>query len=819
MWQDVRYALRVFAKSPGFTLIAIISIAFGTGANVSMFSLADALLLRPLPVLRPSEILTLGTRIQRGLVTIQAMSYPDYIDTRERVRSFDGLIGLTYETVALTLEPGGGPHVKVSTLVSANFFKVLGVEPQIGRGFLPEEDQVPGRDAVVVLSYGIWQQQFSGDPAVLGRKIRIGGIEFTIVGVAPEHFTGLHPFIREGVFVPLAMWRALAGSSRVDPFTTRDLRDLTVKGRLSPGVTIAEARAELAHISSDLARAYPDSNTDQELTAQTEMEERFEARPLDARLVLMMTTLSIAVLCVACANVAGLLASRAPVRSREIALRLAVGAGRARLVRQLVTESLGIALAGGAGGIAVGYLGIMLLRQIQLPTDIVAGPQIVLDHRALQFSLAIAVSSAFLFGLGPAIQTTRVDLVNALKTSDVNSPRRRRVTGRHVLVAIQVALSLVLLTFAAFSLQVFQRALLAGPGFRTTQMAKITVNPGQAHYDDEEAARFVERTLGEMRRMPGVLGATATSAMPLFSFSSAWVAPEGYQLPTGQIGMRANTNGVDESYFATMDIPIVSGRAFTAADTADSARVAIVNDTFARHYYPDRDPIGKRFRVPLSAGDPGPWVEIVGTTKTTAYLYVAENPTDMVYFPYRQQPAGNMVLLARTSGDSASVVGPLRDLIRGIDADVPAYDAQTMEAFYAARATTIGIVLIRLVGAMGVMGMTLTMVGLYGLVSYAVSRRTREIGIRMAIGATQRRVLGMILHQGLTPAWIGLVVGLLLSVVSMRLLPQLVMISARYDPRSYLLVVPLLFIVALVAAYVPARRAANVDPTQALRCD
>ncbi len=307
--------------------------------------------------------------------------------------------------------------------------------------------------------------------------------------------------------------------------------------------------------------------------------------------------------------------------------------------------------------------------------------------------------------------------------------------------------------------------------------------------------------------------------MPLFSFSSAWVAPEGYQLPTGQIGMRANTNGVDESYFATMDIPIVSGRAFTAADTADSARVAIVNDTFARHYYPDRDPIGKRFRVPLSVGDPGPWVEIVGTTKTTAYLYVAENPTDMVYFPYRQQPAGNMVLLARTSGDSASVVGPLRDLIRGIDADVPAYDAQTMEAFYAARATTIGIVLIRLVGAMGVMGMTLTMVGLYGLVSYAVSRRTREIGIRMAIGATQRRVLGMILHQGLTPAWIGLVVGLLLSVVSMRLLPQLVMISARYDPRSYLLVVPLLFIVALVAAYVPARRAANVDPTQALRCD
>jgi macrolide transport system ATP-binding/permease protein len=819
LFQDVRHGVRVSVKNPGFTAIAVMSIAFGTGANVAIFSLADALLLRPLPVLRPSEILVVGTKVPRGLASMDAMSYPDYIDTRERTRTFEDLVAFVYENAAFTAEPGAIPQVKLATLVSGNFFRVLGVEPEIGRAFVPEEDRIGGRNTVTVLSYGMWQQTFFGDPSVLGRKILIAGIEFTIVGVAPERFTGLHPFVREGAFVPLAMWPKFIGSEHADPLGARDFRGISVKGRLRPGISLAEARAELTLIGADLERAYPLTNTNQSPGVQTELQERFERRPLDSRLLVVLTILSIAVLCVACANVAGLLASRAPARAREIALRLAVGAGRARLVRQLITESLGIALAGGLGGLAIGYVGIVMLRQIQLPTEVVGGPQILLDRRALTFSLIAAVSCAFLFGLGPAIQTTRVNLVNSLKTTDTSNEKRRRLHGRHALVALQVALSLVLLTVAGFSYQVFRRALVDGPGFRTTQIAKITLDPGQARYDDESTIAFFERVVGEVGRMPGVQRAAVTSAIPLFSFAPVQIAPEGYQLQAGQIGAQTFSNVVDEHYFETLDIPVLAGRGFTSADTADTTGVAIVNETLANHFWPGKDPIGKRFRVPRDAANPGPWVEIVGVAKTTAYLYIAENPQDMVYFPYRQRAHNSMVVLARTTGDSASLVAPLRATMRRIDADVPAYDAQTMEAFYAARATTIATVLMRLIGGMGIMGLTLTMVGLYGLVSYAASRRTREIGIRIAIGATYYRVLRMVLRQGLAPALIGLAAGLVLSAVTMQILPRVTLISARNDPRSYFVVVPLLLAVALVASYVPARRAARVDPTIALRCD
>ena len=819
LWRDVTHALRVFARSPGFTGIAVISIAFGTGANVAMFSLADNLLLRPLPVPRPTEVLTVGSHVKRGMATFTLASHPDYIDLRDRTRSFSSLVASVFELASIARDRSGTPQVKLISFVNGDYFRMLGVEPDLGRGFHPSEDHVEGRNAVVVLSHAMWQQDFAGDPAVLGRTMLISGIEFTIVGVAPESFTGMHSIIRESAFVPLAMWPRVTVFPHMNPLTERGFRVLSVKGRLKPGVTVSEARAELATIAGALERAYPDTNEKQSIVAQTELAMRFERSPLDSWMMVVLTTLSMAVLCVACANVAGLLASRAPLRSREIALRLAVGAGRGRLVRQLITESLGIAFMGAIAGLGVGHVGILLLRQIQFPTEVLTIPLLQLDRRVFAYSVLMATASAFLFGLGPAIQTTRVNLVNSLKTGDVEVTKRQRLFGRNALVAIQVALCLGILTVAVWAYRVVGRAFSEGPGFQTTHMAKITLSPVQAHYDDEESVRFFERATEGAKQLSGVTGAAVTSAMPLFSWESTPIIPEAYNLPEGQTNVRSYTNSIDEHYFAVMGIPVVSGRGFSRADDARSRRVAVVNETFARHYWPGADPIGKRFFVEGEPGNERPqaWVEVVGVARMSTYGYFAEPPQDMIYFPFRQMPRGRMVLLARSARDSAEQLTPLRELARSLDSSVPAYDAQTIEAFYAARVTTIGTVMTRLMGGMGLMGLTLTMIGLYGLVSYSVSRRTREIGIRVAIGASYARVLIMILRQGFTPAAYGLVAGAGVSAALTRMLRTLVPLDHRNDAGTFFVVVPLVMVIALLAAFIPARRAASVDPTVALR--
>ena len=819
--QDLRHGARVFARKPALTIIAIVSIAFGTGANVAMFSLADNLLLRPLPVPRPSEMLTVGSRVHRGLSTLTVASYPDYVDVRERSRSFSSLIASVYEFAPIAPDRMASPQMKLVSFVNGDFFRMLGVEPSIGRGFLTEEDRVEGRNAVVVLSHGLWQQDFAGDSDVLGRTIMISGIEFTVVGIAPEQFTGLHRVIRESAFIPLAMWPRVAVFPRMNPLTARDFRVLNVHGRLRPGVTLTEARAELATLAHALEQAYPETNARQSLVAQTELAIQFERSPLYSWLMVVLTALSVAVLCVACANVAGLLASRAPERAREIAIRLAVGAGRARLVRQLITESLVIACAGAIAGLGVGQLGVVLLRQIELPTEVLSMPLLRLDRRVFALSVSMAAASAFLFGLGPALRTTRVNLVASLKTGDVEITKRQRLFGRNMLVALQVALCLAILTVAVWASRVVGRAFSEGPGFRTTQLAKITLAPLQARYSEEQAAVFFERALDGARRLAGVERAAVTSAMPLFSWESALIVPEGYSLPEGQTSVRSYSNSVDEDYFSTMDIPIQSGRGFTSADRAGARRVAVVNDALARHYWPDSDAVGKRFFVDGETGDDRlrAWVEIVGVARTSAYGYFAEPPQDMIYFPFRQVPRGTMVLLARSQGDSAELVAPLRKLARDLDAGVPAYDAQTIEAFYAAQATTLGSVMTRLMAGMGLMGLSLTVVGLYGLVSYSVSRRTREIGIRVAIGATHGGVLTMILRQGFMPALYGLAVGAVVSVALTRTLRTLIPLDERYDAGTFFIVVPLVMVITLFAAFVPARRASRVNPTVALRCE
>jgi len=816
VWHDVRHGARVFVRNPALTTIAVLSIACGTGANVAMFSVADAMLLRPLPVSRPDELLAIGfksekaTRVEQGRT-----SYLDYQDLRGRIRAFDGILAYDYETAGMTLRPDDPPRVRFATFISDNFFSVLGVPLPLGRAFHGDEVAAGASARVVILTDAVWRADFNADAAVVGRTMTIGGLDFTIVGVAPASFAGLHPFVREAVFLPMGVLPLIGDAHPRDVLERRHARTFELKGRLRTGVSVAEARAELDAVGRALEQAYPESNLGYGISAQTELAYKFEGRPLDASLIVLLLTLSIAVLCVACANVAGLLASRAPVRAREMSLRLAIGAGRGRLVRQLLTETLAIAVAGGLAGLVVAQAGIEVLRGIQFPSDMIAPPVFELDRRALGVSLLVAMASAFLAGLGPAFQTTRVDLAGALKASD-HARRRHRPSVRSALVAIQVALSLVLLTVTTFTWQTFTRELRTGPGFRTTQIAKVTIDAGQANYRNADLSRFFTGILEEARALPGVRSASLTSSIPLFSYSFASVIRDGEELHDGETGRLAWAASVDDRYFTTMEIPLVSGRAFTPADRVASAGVAIVNTVMARQLWPDGDVVGKSLRV-VDQG--GRVVTIVGVAQPTTQQFPGERPQPAIFFPFEQQPRGQVVLLARTEGPSASVLEALQAVARRPDPSVPVFDGQTIERFYYVLVTAQFGTVVRMVAGVGLMGMALTMVGLYGLVSYAVSRRTREIGIRMAVGATHRNVVQMVLGQCMVPVWLGLPLGLALSAVTASALVGMVPIESRLTAGVYWFVVPVVVAVTSLAAAIPARHAARINPTAALRCE
>jgi macrolide transport system ATP-binding/permease protein len=819
LWQDIQYGCRMLAGSPGFASIAVLSLAIGIGANCAIFSYADALLLRPLPVARPGEVLTVGSTaaIEAFGASSLVSSYRDYADIRDRSRSFDGLAAFTYLTAGFASDPKALPKLKMGMLVSGNFFTLLGVAPTIGRGFLPEEDQVPGRDAVIVLGRTMWEQEFGSDRTVLGRSVRINGNEFTIIGVAPPEFSGLDQFVRSDFFVPLMMSPRLINDPKTGSLEARDARNLRIKGRLKAGVSQAVAQTELTAIAADLTRAYPDTNKNRRLSVSTELQARIAESPPDATLIAMLSTLALAVLFVACANVAGLLTSRAPVRAREMALRLAIGAGRGRLVRQLITESLLIAVAGGVLGLGVGYAGITLFRQIELPTDLPISLTFQMDRRALMFSVVVAVASAVLFGLVPAIQATRSDLTAVMKASDSVAPGRRRRWGRALLVGGQVAVSVVLLVVAMFMYRGFGEQVASGPGYRTDHLLMMSFDPSLVRYTEAQSQRFFEQVAERARAVPGVKTVTMTTSIPMSndSIGAETVVPEGFQFGAGKDNATVLSSSVDQYYFDTMGIPMLRGRNFRVDDAFDAPRVAIVNEPFAQHYWPNQDPLGKRFRV---VDSDKAWVQVVGLAKTSKYIFIAEPPTEFVYFPHRQKKPQRMIMLAQSAGDPSTLVTPLREVVRGLDANLPIYNVRTMDELYRMRAIAIFNVLVSTVGAMGLMGLGLSIVGLYGLVAYAASRRTREIGIRMAIGAGRAAVLRMVLRQGMVLALVGLVVGLVASVGAGELLRAA--FPSGDDPRDWvaiLLVVPIVLAVTFVAAYIPARHASRVNPMNALR--
>jgi predicted permease len=814
--QDVRYALVTMRRSPGFAVAAVFSLALGIGVNAGIFSFADAVVFRPLPIQDPGSLVVIRSTSPEN--PFSGESYPDFKDLRERNRSFSALIAHRLWVFPFAKSPDAVPQMRMSMKVSRDFFQTLGVEPVLGRAFLPEETEVPGRDAVVVLSYGFWVSEFASDPHAIGRVIQIGQIPVTIVGVAPASFTGMDPIIQPFMFVPAPLGEKLnqdPAKPAASVLRRRDELGFVVRGRLREGVSRAQAQADVAALARALEEEFPNTNRRRSAAVRTELELRGEQAPGLLPIMVLLLGLSGLVLAIVCANVANLFLSRARARSREIAIRLAIGAGQFRLIRQLLTESAVIGFAGGVAGLALAFGVVRYLQSIRIPTDTPMAIAAQVDVRLLEFSAAAALISALAFGVVPAWQAARTDLVSALKRSDASS-RRRRILGRQALVVGQIAVSLVLLVAAGLMLDGFRRMLVLDTGFRTDHVLMMEFDPGTIGYSGQQTRDFYDQLVARTRALPVVQSAGLSRAIPFRpSFSEELLVPEGYQLPAGQEGVRTSTNTVGDGYFATLGIAIVSGRAFGREDTADSPPSAIVNETFATTYWPGQNPIGKRVRL----GSGGGWSEVVGVARTTKYLQITERPQPYVYLPLEQHRINRLTLLIHTAGDPLAAADPVRSIVRSLDATLPIANTRTMQTLYEDGALGIQRLILELVATMGLLGLCLALVGIYAVVSYSVRRRMREFGVRLSIGASQADILRLVLKEGLVLAGIGVLFGMLLSLPVQRALGTALAGLGPLDTTTLALVPIGLIVVALAACLGPAWRASRVDPCLVLRLD
>ena len=812
---DAHYAIRSLRRTPELTAFVVITLALGIGMTSAPFSMVDALIFRPYPVPHPSGVVTLVSTSHDH--SFDQFSYREYLDVRGNTKSYDGVIAnADIQAVGFSAAPGATPRVRGGMMVSGNYFHVLGVEPQLGRGFRENEDEVPGRDAVMVLGPDFWKHEFGSDPSVLGRAMRLNGTDFTVIGVAPDTFPGMQVFGRPDFYMPLAMARAFSTNPQKKFLEDRDDRELRVRARLKPGTTLQQAQTELAALAQTFKREYPKLNRDRGATVRTQFEMRTQEDDINWKFSVIFMVLALAVLLVACNNVAGLLLSRARTRTREIAVRLAMGAGRFRLIRLLLTESLILACLGGLAGIGVGYGGIKFLSTFSIPTTLPVTVPFRMDTRVLLATFAVAVSSALLCGLAPALQTTRADLVNGLKSADVDVPGRKRLWGRNVLVVAQVSTSLMLLVAAFLMVRGFQHSFVEGTGFAKDHLLMARFDPRLVQYNAAQTQRFYKLLTERMRVAPGVRSAALTQNPPLAldDFDGVAFVPDGFQMPPDRESLTSTMDTVDEGYFKTMGVPIMRGRGFLASDTADAPRVAVVNEQFAKHYWPGADAVGKHIRLDRRTGTP---VEIVGVAQTITYRAIGERPTDFVYLPLAQHPIARMVLLLRSSGDPLQLVKPVKDLVRTLDPNLPMLETRSYEDLYRYHAVEGPRVAIEMVSTMGAVGLLLAIAGLYGLVSYNVSRRTREIGIRVAIGARPSDVLRLVMGKGLVLVGIGTLIGLTTGFAVEQLMNSMLFNAGGVDLVAYVIVVPSLFLVTMLAAFVPARTASLIEPTQALR--
>ncbi len=815
---DAHYAIRSLRRTSGLTAFVVITLALGIGMTSGTFSMVDALIFRPYPVPHPSGVVTLVSTTHDS--SFDDFSYREYLDIRGKTKSYDGVIAnAAMEEVGFSADPAATPRIKGGMMVSGNYFHVLGVEPRLGRGFREDEDQVPGRDAVVVLGPDFWKHEFASDPSVLGRIVRLNGTEFTVIGVAPETFPGMLIFGHPDFYMPLAMAPVFSTNRQKNFFEDRDDRELSVRARLKPGTTLEQAQNELAVLAKNFEREYPKVNRNRGAAVHTQFEMRTRADDVNWKFGVIFVTLALSVLLVACTNVAGLLLSRARSRTREIAIRLTLGAARLRLIRLLLTESLILASLGGLAGIAIGY-GVVewfhSYKNVIFFTELPVAVPFQMDTRVLLASLALSALSALLCGLVPALQSTRVDLVNGLKSADVDVPGRKRLWGRNVLVVAQVSTSLMLLMASFLMVRGFQHDMLDGTGFAKDHLLMTSFDPRLVQYNAAQTQQFYKLLAERVREAPGVQSEALTQNVPLGEdgFDGVAFVPDDFQMPRDRENFNSTMDTVDEGYFKTLGIPILHGRGFLASDTAEAPRVAVVNEQFAKHYWPGADAVGKHIRLDSRAGTP---IEIVGVAQTIKYQLTFEKPMDFVYMPLTQHPVPRMTLMLRSSGDPLQLVNSVKDVVRTLDPNLPMLQTSAYADFYLNRAVLGPGIAVKLVGAMGAVGLLLAIAGLYGVVAYNVSRRTHEIGIRMALGAASSDVLRLVMGKGLVLVGIGTVIGLAMGFAVERLMNSMLFNAGGVDIVAYVIVVPSLFLVTMLAAYVPARRASRIAPTQALR--